>query len=169
MREVVRIILLCLNKKNSRYLIMDNERVRYLLLLDGLTLFIIQRSSFMFSNGLPIPVPQYSTWLRKLRWDQRLKTNSVNKLKFLYNNIQLWSNIYPPGSKCEALRLGVHLILLYFIRISFWVRRYFPPGSKCGALQLGVHLILLYFIRISLLTPETFFLFGGMVADFFFL
>ena len=25
---------------------------------------------------------------------------------------------YPPGSKCEALRLGVHLILLYFIRIS---------------------------------------------------
>ena len=25
---------------------------------------------------------------------------------------------YPPGSKSEALRLGVHLILLYFIRIS---------------------------------------------------
>ena len=24
---------------------------------------------------------------------------------------------YPPGSKCEALQLGVHLILLYFIRI----------------------------------------------------
>ena len=27
-------------------------------------------------------------------------------------------NNYPPGSKCEALRLGVHLLLLYFIRIS---------------------------------------------------
>ena len=26
---------------------------------------------------------------------------------------------YPAGSKCKALRLGVHLILLYFIRISF--------------------------------------------------
>ena len=26
--------------------------------------------------------------------------------------------IYPPGSKCEALRLGVHLILLYFIKIG---------------------------------------------------
>ena len=26
--------------------------------------------------------------------------------------------IYLPGSKCEALRLGVYLILLYFIRIS---------------------------------------------------
>ena len=26
---------------------------------------------------------------------------------------------YPPGSKCEDLRPGVHLILLYFIRISF--------------------------------------------------
>ena len=25
---------------------------------------------------------------------------------------------YPPGSKSEALQLGVHLILLYFIRIS---------------------------------------------------
>ena len=25
--------------------------------------------------------------------------------------------IFPPGSKCEAFRLGVHLILLYFIRI----------------------------------------------------
>ena len=26
--------------------------------------------------------------------------------------------IYPPGSKSVALQLGVHLILLYFIRIS---------------------------------------------------
>ena len=33
--------------------------------------------------------------------------------------------IYPPGSKCKALRLGVYLILLYFIRILFWVRNYF--------------------------------------------
>ena len=24
---------------------------------------------------------------------------------------------YPPGSKCEALRLGIHLIILYFISI----------------------------------------------------
>ena len=32
---------------------------------------------------------------------------------------------YPPGSKCKALRLRVHLILLYFIRILFWVRRLF--------------------------------------------
>ena len=29
-----------------------------------------------------------------------------------------FSFFYPPGSKSEALRLGVHLILLYFIRIS---------------------------------------------------
>ena len=33
--------------------------------------------------------------------------------------------IYPPGSKCKALRLGVHLILLYFISILFCVRRLF--------------------------------------------
>jgi len=30
---------------------------------------------------------------------------------------------YPPGSKSEALRLAVHLIVLYFIRISFFPRR----------------------------------------------
>ena len=30
-----------------------------------------------------------------------------------------------PWSKCKALRLGVHLILLYFTRILFWVRRLF--------------------------------------------
>ena len=35
------------------------------------------------------------------------------------------SIIYPPGSKCKALRLEVHLIFLYFIRILFWVRRLF--------------------------------------------
>ena len=27
--------------------------------------------------------------------------------------------VYPPGSKSEALRLGVHVILLYYIRI--WI------------------------------------------------
>ena len=35
------------------------------------------------------------------------------------------NQFYPPGSKSEALRLGVHLILLYFIKILFWVRRLF--------------------------------------------
>ena len=29
----------------------------------------------------------------------------------------VFKNSYPPGSKSEALHLGVHLILLYFIRI----------------------------------------------------
>ena len=32
---------------------------------------------------------------------------------------------YPPGRKSVALQLGVHLILLYFIRIWSWVRRLF--------------------------------------------
>ena len=36
-----------------------------------------------------------------------------------------WSFFYPPGSKSVALQLGVHLILLYFIRIWSWVRRLF--------------------------------------------
>ena len=34
-------------------------------------------------------------------------------------------NYFPPGSKSVALQLGVHLILLYFIRIWSWVRRLF--------------------------------------------
>ena len=70
--------------------------------------------------------------------------------------------IFPPGSKCEALRLGVHLILLYLIRISLLITATFPPESKSVALELGIHLILLYFIRISVLSAETFFyLVGG--------
>ena len=36
----------------------------------------------------------------------------------------IWS-FYPPGSMSVALQLGVHLILLYFIRIWLWVRRLF--------------------------------------------
>ena len=50
-----------------------------------------------------------------LRWDT----------KDLVMKDRTYQNSYPPGSKCEALRLGVHLILLYFIRILFWVRRLF--------------------------------------------
>ena len=72
---------------------------------------------------------------------------------------------YPPGSKSVALQLGVHLILLYFIRISLLsAETFFPPGSKSVALQLGVHLIRLYFIRISLLITGTFFLFWWLVV-----
>ena len=37
--------------------------------------------------------------------------------------------IYPPGSKCKALRLGVHLILLYFIRMLFF---YLDVGVDVG-------------------------------------
>ena len=43
------------------------------------------------------------------------------------------SIIYPPGSKSEALRLGVHLILLYFIRISLLSAEIiFLFGCGCG-------------------------------------
>ena len=35
------------------------------------------------------------------------------------------SSYFPRRSKCEALGLGIQLILLYFIRIFFWVRRLF--------------------------------------------
>ena len=83
--------------------------------------------------------------------------------------------IIPLGKKGEAFLLGVHWILLYFIRISLLSTKIiffqlihnilplisYPPGSKSEALRLGVHLILLYFIRISLLSAETFFYFGG--------
>ena len=38
---------------------------------------------------------------------------------------RLWTLFYPPGSKSEALQLGVHFILLYFISIWSWVRKLF--------------------------------------------
>ena len=62
--------------------------------------------------------------------------------------ISYYEKIYPPVSKSEALQLGVHLILLDFIRILLLITETLLPGSKSVALQLGVHLILLYFIRI---------------------
>ena len=40
---------------------------------------------------------------------------------------------FPSGSKCEALRLGVHLILLYFIRISLlYPKTFFLFCCGCG-------------------------------------
>ena len=43
------------------------------------------------------------------------------------------ASIYPPGSECEALRLGVHLILLYFIRISpLYPKTFFLFWCGCG-------------------------------------
>ena len=38
-------------------------------------------------------------------------------ISYCHRNTYAYFKNYPPGSKCEALRLGVHLILLYFIRI----------------------------------------------------
>ena len=66
--------------------------------------------------------------------------------------------IYPPGSKSKALRIGVHLIFLYFIRISLSIpKTFFHPESKSKALRLEVHLVLLYFIGMTISTPKTFF------------
>ena len=90
-------------------------------------------------------------------------------LHILWFSVLFWwwmvSNFFrfyiPPGSRSEALHLGVQLFLLMI----------YPPE----ALQLGVHLILLYFIRIWILSAEIFSLFGRwrvegggwMVSDFF--
>ena len=52
-------------------------------------------------------------------------------------------SIYPPGSKRETLQLGVHLILLYFIRISFLYPKIFVLFS--GRLGVGVGLTFLFF------------------------
>ena len=61
---------------------------------------------------------------------------------------------YPPGSKCEALRLGVHLILLYFIRISLLTRRfffYFDVGVDVdvgGGLFLSLNLLIVIWYKV---------------------
>ena len=49
--------------------------------------------------------------------DQRLLAHFTKILSFTFFIFSILSDIYPSGSKCEAVRLGVHLILLYFIRI----------------------------------------------------
>ena len=57
--------------------------------------------------------------------------------------------IFPPGSKCEAFRLGVHLILLYFIRILVMgteIIFYFGVGVGVGVgggLFLSINLLII--------------------------
>ena len=51
------------------------------------------------------------------------------------------SSVYPPGSKSKALRLGVHLILLYVIRISHSPEEFFFILSVVGGVQLFWSLI----------------------------
>ena len=54
--------------------------------------------------------------------------------------------MYPPGSKCKALRLGVHLILLSFIRISLLTPKiifYFVGVGVGGGLFLSLNLLII--------------------------
>ena len=54
----------------------------------------------------------------------------VSPRSWFWHSTLLKSYFYfPPGSKSVALQLGVHLILLYFIRIWSWVRRLFYFGG----------------------------------------
>ena len=67
--------------------------------------------------------PKIDSHIRSTRYTSRVACHYI----ILY--------IYPPGSKSEALQLGVLLILLYFIRIWSWVRRlffYFGSGWWMG-------------------------------------
>ena len=79
----------------------------------------------------PFSVDSPSQWKRKteksflptylLRWVSLLSIIIYEEQKTIPSWL-IWcswlASIYPPWSECEALRLGVHLILLYFIRIS---------------------------------------------------
>ena len=70
---------------------------------------------------------------------QSILPQNVKKMNFYrkkkYDTFARVLKFYPPGSKSVALQLGVHLILLYFIRIWSWVRRlffYFDGGWWMG-------------------------------------
>ena len=75
-----------------------------------------------------------------------------------YIRLALRSSCFPPGSKCEALRLGVHLILLYFISISLLTPKiifYFCVGVDVGVgdglfLSLNLLIIIRYIFQISM-------------------
>ena len=58
-----------------------------------------------------------------------LKMSTVGSFSLIAHYIFI-----PLGSKCEALRLGVHLILLYFIMISLlYPKPFFYFGVDVGA------------------------------------
>ena len=64
---------------------------------------------------------------------------------------QKWIGIvklnYPPGSKCKALRLGVHLILLYFMSISLFTPEIiFLFGLGWGTFLSLNRLIIIWYI-----------------------
>ena len=52
-----------------------------------------------------------------LPWFSEVSFKRISSCK-MHTRSHYITKIYRPGSKCEALQLGVHLILLYFIRIS---------------------------------------------------
>ena len=84
-----------------------------------LTLVMIRKRT-MFSTCCYISILMYS--VEHSTFTSYSKFGSTSFLYnlfpfFLLQIILCYIFIYHPGSKCEALRLGVHLILLYFIRI----------------------------------------------------
>ena len=94
----------------------------------------------------PFSVDSPSQWKRKteksflptylLRWVSLLSIIIYEEQKTIPSWL-IWcswlASIYPSGSECEALRLGVHLILLYFIRISpLYPKTFFLFWCGCG-------------------------------------
>ena len=63
-----------------------------------------------------------------------LKIGRTYKFRFVFH-FRI-NNDYPPGSKSEALPLGVQLILFYFIRISILTPETFFP-LRGGGWRVG--------------------------------
>ena len=69
-------------------------------------------------------------WQKKLNCSLLFNKKSYEVFDFhffsyFWNSKHLFERIYPPGSKSEALHLGVQLILLYFIRIPLLITETF--------------------------------------------
>ena len=76
--------------------------------------------SFFFIN-CPLIIPFFCLSLAS---SSLIKKLLIFLCPFHHFFLFLINKVYPPGSKCEALWLGFHLILLYFIRI-------FVVGTEC--------------------------------------
>ena len=76
--------------------------------------------SFFFIN-CPLIIPFFCLSLAS---SSLIKKLLIFLCPFHHFFLFLINKVYPPGSKCEALWLGFHLILLYLIRI-------FVVGKEC--------------------------------------
>ena len=128
-----------------------DEKVRFIFILRSGFLKIKRKFKPPFTDTLPISHILQPPYTPRLKQDNN-HLNTIRKIIFKNRCASVGGSVlrssissvfragfsmilimlYPPGSKCEALRLGVHLILLSFIWISLLILKIFVLFFGCG-------------------------------------